>query len=137
MDAEKNKALIRRWLQMADDGFAGDFEAFFTPDYQGHVSGRIHQNLEELKVQEKATAESFSRARRAIEELLAIDDKVVLRVIIRAKHTGHFQGISPTGRDVVISGIVIYRIVGERIAESWGEIDFAGLWRQLTVATSA
>lgn len=29
----------------------------------------------------------------------------------------------------------LYRIEQGRIAESWGEVDFAGLWRQLTAAS--
>jgi predicted ester cyclase len=33
---------------------------------------------------------------------------------------------------VVFAGIVIYRFKDGKIAESWGELDFAGLWRQLS-----
>jgi predicted ester cyclase len=35
-----------------------------------------------------------------------------------------------------MTGIVIYQFRGGRIAESWGELDFAGLWRQLTARNS-
>lgn len=136
MNIEENKALIRDWLQLADAGFSGDFDRFFAPNYVGHVSGRIHQTLAELKVQERAAAQVFSKATRTVEDLLAVEDKVVLRLSIKATHTGTFQGVPATGRDVVFTGIVIYRIAERRIAESWGEIDFAGLRQQLTAPAS-
>ncbi len=80
---------------------------------------------------ERAFAQSFSNISYDIEDLLALDDKVVLRVKTRASHTGAFHGIEPTGRHVTFTGIVIYRIVGAKIAESWGELDLMGLFRQL------
>jgi predicted ester cyclase len=70
---------------------------------------------------------------REIDDLFSVDDKVVLRITTRATHSGEFHGIAPTGRAITMTGIVIYRFRGGRIAESWGELDFAGLWRQLTV----
>jgi len=58
-------------------------------------------------------------------------DRVVLRVTTRARQSGEFNGIPASGREVVFAGIVIYRFRDAKIAESWGELDFAGLWRQL------
>ena len=55
----------------------------------------------------------------------------VLRATIGAIHTGEFYGVNPTGRRVSFTAIVIYRILGGKIAESWGELDFLGLFRQL------
>jgi predicted ester cyclase len=34
--------------------------------------------------------------------------------------------------EVAFTGIVIYRLENGKIVESWAEIDFSGLWRQLT-----
>ena len=42
-----------------------------------------------------------------------------------------FHGVKPTDRQVTLTGIVIYSIVDGRIAESWGELDLMGLFRQL------
>ena len=46
-------------------------------------------------------------------------------------HRGEFEGIAPTGQRVEFTGIVIYRIAAGRIAESWAELDFLRLMRQL------
>lgn len=70
-----------------------------------------------------------------IEELWGEGDKVVLRVSTHTRHTGEFNGIPATGRNVLFTGIVTYRFRDGKIAESWGELDFAGLRRQLSEKT--
>jgi predicted ester cyclase len=131
MTTPRHLDLVRRWLRMADAGFAGDFGEFFTDDYAGHVSGRIHMDLAELRRLERGFAAAFSDARRTVEDLWGAGDKVVLRITTTATHSGEFNGIATTGRRIVMTGIVIYRFHDGKIAESWGELDFAGLWRQL------
>jgi predicted ester cyclase len=39
--------------------------------------------------------------------------------------------VPPTGKEVEFTGISVYRIEGERIAESWTEEDELGLMRQI------
>jgi predicted ester cyclase len=134
MNTEQNMALLRRWLAFADAGFTGDFGEFITQDYAGHLSGRIHMDLPELERLERAFAGAFGDVRRTVEDLWGNGDRLVLRVTTEATHRGDFNGIPATGRRVRFCGIVIYRFAGGRIAESWGELDFAGLWRQLTAA---
>jgi predicted ester cyclase len=129
--------IVRRWLRLADDGFKGDFTEFFSPDYRGHVSGRIHMDLMELQRLERGFSVAFSDVRRTIEDIWGIADKVVLRITTRARHVGEYQDIPATDRSVRVTGIVIYRFEGGKIAESWGELDFAGLWCQLTEKTDA
>ena len=128
--------LIRRWLRMADAGFEGDFAEFFTEDYAGHLSGRIHMDLVELMRLERGFAAAFGEVTRTIEDLWGAGDRVVLRLSTRATHRAEFNGIPATGRTVVFTGLVVYRLRDGRIAESWGELDFAGLWRQLTAPAS-
>lgn len=131
---ETNKALIQRWIDAADAGFTADFATFFSEDYRGHLSGRTHMDLAELTCLERAFARAFNPIARTLEDLIASGDKVVLRLTTTAHHTGEWQGIPAPGRQVTFTAIVIYRIADERILESWGEVDFASLWRQLTSA---
>ena len=134
MSTAEHLELIRRWLAMADAGFSGSFEAFFAPHYTGHVSGRIHMDLAELERLERGFAVAFPDASRTVEDLWGEGDKVALRLTTRATHRGDFSGIGATGRRIVLTALVIYQIRDGRIVESWGELDFAGLWRQLTEA---
>ena len=55
-----------------------------------------------------------------------------LRLPTRATHRGAFNALEATGRAIVMSALVIGQIADGRIIESRGELDFAGLWRQLS-----
>ena len=88
-------------------------------------------NLELTRL-ERGFAATFADARRTVEDLWGADDRVVLRLTTRATHRGVFNGIEPTGRAIVMSALVICQVADGRILESWGELDFAALWRQLT-----
>ena len=122
-------AVVRRWIAFANAGFDGDFLAFISPGYAGHLSGQ-DQDLAELIRLERRFAEAFT-VQRTIDDLIVQGEKAVARITSRATHVGEFYGRPPGRRDVTFTAIVIYRVVDGRIRESWGEVDFAGLMRQL------
>ena len=89
-----NLATLRRWIAMADAGFAGDFLDIFTPDYAGHIAGRVHLDLEMLKQTEFGFGLAFTETVRTVHELLAFDDRAIMRITTQARHTGDFRGIA-------------------------------------------
>ena len=126
----QNKALIRRWIAFSNAGFSGSFDEFISPDYVGHL-GPTTMDREELECLERQFCGAFPDTRHEIDDLIAEADRVVLRTTARATHRGRFEGIDATGRSVEFTGLVVYRIANGRIAESWGEIDFLRLIREL------
>jgi steroid delta-isomerase-like uncharacterized protein len=66
-----------------------------------------------------------------IGQLVAEGDTVVERFTASGTHRGELMGTPPTGRTLVLAGINIFRIEGDRIAERWGRLDELGLLRQL------
>ena len=130
MDASSTKDLIRRWIAFANAGFAGDFREFIAPDYIGHL-GAVDMDATELERLEREFCAAFPDATHSIDDLIAENDRVVLRTTARATHRGEFQGVPGSGRRVEFTGLVVYRIADGKIAESWGEIDFLRLMRQL------
>jgi predicted ester cyclase len=129
-ELDKHKDLIRRWIAFSNSGFPGKFDEFISADYVGHLGGTTidRDELERLELQFSA---AFPDAYHAIDDLIAEDNRVVLRTTARATHRGIFEGIAPTERSVEFTGLVVYRIQNGRIAESWGEIDFLRLIREL------
>lgn len=127
---EPNKQLIRAWLAFAAGGFDGDFDDWIAPAYLGHLGTRTMDRAE-LERLERGFAAAFEDTHHAVHDLLAEGDRVVLRVETSAIHSGDFYGIAPTRRRVSFGGIVIYRIEGRRIAESWAEMDFGAVMQQL------
>jgi steroid delta-isomerase-like uncharacterized protein len=130
MDTRANKELIRRWIAFASSGFVGSFDVFITSDYVGHVGPAV-VDRNELERLERQFSLAFPDAQHSVDDLIAEGDRVVLRTTARATHRGEFERIPATGRTVEFTGLVVYRIDGNRIAESWGEIDFLRLIRQL------
>jgi len=67
-----------------------------------------------------------------IDDIYAVDDKVVSRFTDTATHKGELMGIPATGRPVVMRGVIIYRFADGKIVESWWAWDALGLMKQLT-----
>jgi steroid delta-isomerase-like uncharacterized protein len=67
-----------------------------------------------------------------IEDLFAAEgDKVVLRFTFRGTHQGEFMGIAPTGKQVIMPGIDIFRIADGKLVELWNQEDMLGMMQQL------
>ena len=132
MSTADNLATLRRWIAIADAGFAGDFLDVFAPDYAGHIAGRVHLDLATLKQTEFGFNEAFTETVRTVHELLAFDDRAIMRITTQARHTGPFRGIPATGRPMSFTALVLYRFRDARIVESRTELDLAGLLAQLT-----
>ena len=130
MPADQNKELIRRWIAFADAGFRGDFGDYIAVDYVGHLGGG-DMDRSELERLERAFHRSFPDTQYTIDDLVAEGDRVVLRATSRGTHREEFHGVARTDRRVEFTAMVIYRIRDGRIVESWGEVDFLRLIRQL------
>ena len=64
-------------------------------------------------------------------DVMAEDDRVVVRYIERGAHTGDFVGLPPTGRTYEKHGFALYRIAGGQLAEAWLQEDDQGYQQQL------
>ena len=68
--------------------------------------------------------------------MIAEGDKVVTRWTGRGTHQAELPGnppIPPTGKQVTVTGIDVYRIENGRTAEHWGNFDQLGMLQQLGV----
>jgi predicted ester cyclase len=74
---------------------------------------------------------SFPDWVESVDDVIAEGEKVVIRVTGRGTHLGQFQGIAPTGRQVMATGIGIGRLQEGRMVEAWAAYDALGLLQQL------
>ena len=72
----------------------------------------------------QAFRDRFADARLTIIDAIAEADSVVLHLHVQATHTA-------TARPITISGMVRYRVIEGKIAESWSNWDELGMLRQL------
>jgi steroid delta-isomerase-like uncharacterized protein len=72
--------------------------------------------------------------RSDLDQLVAEGDVVVERFTASGTHQGELFGVPGTGKTLVMPGINIFRIHGDKIVERWGRLDQLGLLRQLGLA---
>jgi steroid delta-isomerase-like uncharacterized protein len=127
---DTNKALVTRFveefwskgnLDAADEWMAPD--AVIVQPEVGGVAG--------LKAFNTGFRTAFPDWYSTPEELIAEGDRVAERWTGRGTHRGEFQGIPPTGKQVVVPGIVFYRIRNGKIVEFRGSFDMLSMLQQL------
>ncbi len=131
MDEDSNKAVIRRFIEgflnsgnvdIADEVLAAGYTDH-TPSKPG-LAGR--ENIKRF-VNEWLAA--FPDSRSVVEDMVAEGDKIAARWTTTATHQGKFRGVSPTGKQVQLEAIGIFRIAEGRIVESWDKYDTPRLWQ--------
>jgi steroid delta-isomerase-like uncharacterized protein len=133
--AEENAAIGRRWTEDALDGHNLDLLDEFVAEDLVHHAGLFVDEIgrEALKADLAALIEAFPDVRFTADVVVASEDRAAVRWTGRGTHQGEFQGLAPTGRPVVFTGINVYRIACGQIVEGWSEPDALGLLQQLGV----
>ena len=75
----------------------------------------------------------YARAHRTIEEIIADEETVWIRVKVTGTHTGEYRGIAPTGKKFVMETVPHYRIVEGKIVEGWSVFNPLNYFIQLGV----
>jgi predicted ester cyclase len=64
---------------------------------------------------------------------VAEDDLVSTRLIWRGVHTGEFQGLPATNREIAVQGISMERVMDDEVLERWYIQDELAMMQQLGV----
>ena len=82
-----------------------------------------------------AMAKAFFAAlpdmKHEITDIFAFNDNVVMRFVLRGTHKAELEGIPPTGKQLAVSAISVFRIKNGVIIEEREEADMAGMYQQL------
>jgi steroid delta-isomerase-like uncharacterized protein len=129
-----NAELVRAGFRAFNAGDADGCLALAAPDLVINLA-----ELPEPRHGSETWRQDFEMMRRAfpglqahIEDIVAAQDKVAVRVRFRGTHSGEFLGIPATGRAIEYVSHEFYRIAGGLIAEEWICSDTATLLRQLS-----
>jgi steroid delta-isomerase-like uncharacterized protein len=116
MSVEENKAIARR---LAREGWS-------NPDVLGEViatdivnHGSNVNGLEAYKQDMTELLAAFPDSRWTVDDMIAEEDKVVLRWTWNATHTGEWAGLPPSNRQVNVRGVNTLRIAGGKVVEQW------------------
>ena len=128
-----NAELVRAGFQAFNAGDTDECLARIAPDLIMNLA-----EMPEPRHGREAWREGFEMMRRAfpdleahIEDIVAAEDKVAVRLRFRGTHAGDFLGFAATGRTVEYASHEFYRIADGLIAEEWICSDMATLLSQL------
>lgn len=132
MTTEQNKAVPRRFFKAMETNDQNALKELLAPNFKACHFGSpepIHREdlLQVLAMYEGA----FSDQKYTIIDQVAEGDRVTTRTTWEATHSGEFEGLPPTGKRVLISGIAISRVKDGQIFERWLEMDRLGMLQQL------
>lgn len=131
MTTDENKALVRRFItEIFEQGRVEAVDELCAPDFIGHTWGNADR--EGLKQTMARVATALADAHFQVDDMIAEDDRVAVRVTATARQVGEFMGLPASGRSYTIGEIHIFRLRGGQVTEHWHEFDRTGLIRQLT-----
>jgi steroid delta-isomerase-like uncharacterized protein len=132
---ETNKALVRRWFKEVwnevreatiDELFAEGGVAYGLGDGEAEVRGPA-----QLKPFVRNLCGSLPDLHISIQDIMAEEDKVIVRVLLEGTHLGSGLGVPPSGRRVRVAGIIVFRVSKGQFVEGWNSWDQLGLLRQI------
>lgn len=138
---EANKALMREYLEgFWNNGDEGAAERTIAADAMFHDFADspvpLPQGLAGVKAVRRQFTVGFSNLNMATDEMVAEDDKVVVRWTVTGNHDGPFQGLPPTYRDIEFGGTTHVRIADGKVVEGWQHMDIMKGMQQLGVMPS-
>jgi len=133
---EQDKGLIRR---LYGEGLGqGNMElvrSLVAPNFVNHSNGLT--GPEGFIATVLPLRKAFPDIRYTIDDLVAEDGRVAVRLTVEGTHRAPFAGIEATGKPVTQHAIVIYRCAEGKLAESWIQVDRLAMLEQLGVAPGA
>lgn len=132
--AEANAALVLESFEAVNAGDTKTLLGVVAPDIVMHFA----EMPEPLRGRE-TWQQGFEMMKRAfpdleaqVDDVVAAEDRVAVRVSFRGTHAGEFQGIPATGRTIHYASHEFYRVDDGLIVEEWICSDMASLFRQLS-----
>jgi predicted ester cyclase len=134
MSTQENKALVRRIFEEGiNQNQSSVFDDLIAPSYVNYDLPAPSPGPEGFKMVIGMFRAAFPDMRVTLEEELAEDDKVTTRGYFTGTHQGDFQGIPPTGKQIKVKYIDVWRVANGKLVENWVRMDQLGLMQQLGV----
>jgi len=130
---EDNKALVRDFIDgLFTRGQLGSVDKYLAEDFVNHDPPfGAAADRAGLRAAGAMFRAAFPNWHSQLHLLVAEGDIVVEQFTAGGTHRGEIMGVAPTGREVSLRGINIFRVRDSRIAERWGRLDDLGLLEQL------
>jgi steroid delta-isomerase-like uncharacterized protein len=132
--AEAYRALVRESVEAFNAGDTNKLLTIVAPDIVIHYA-----EMPEPLHGRETWQHGFELIKRAfpdleihVDDLVAAEDKVAVRLTLSGSHHGEFEGIPATGRTISYVSHEFYRVQDGLFAEEWICSDMASLLSQLS-----
>ena len=128
---EKNKVVARDFLdELWNRSNFAVVDDFLARDYDGH-SSTVIRGPEGAVAFIPRLREAFPDFQFRVLDQIAEADKVATRWKLSGTHEGPFQGVPPSGEEIEMTGITIFRIANGKLIEGWTNEDVLGMLQQI------
>ena len=135
MSPEENKAVVRRFWGVWEEGNIDLVDELLAPDYLNHTPASPDQPTgpEGVKGLVAMFRSAIPDLRVVVEDMIAEGEKVAVRYTLEGTHEGELFGVPPTGRRLSIKSIAVERVSEGTIREHWRVTDSLDMMQQLGV----
>lgn len=128
---EENKAIVREFFTALNDRDMDAFRATMAEDFSyGTIEGP-----DEMVESERNWLQALD-LNWDIQAMHVDGDFVTTRAIATGSHQGEFRGLEPSGKAFEVTATTVCRVEDGKIAEWWGEWNFANLLNQIDAIDS-
>jgi predicted ester cyclase len=135
MATNQTQSPIRRVFdEVFNHGNLTVVDELLSPDHLAHNSfGGVPNGPQGLKWLIAMFRTAFPDLHCTIEDEISVGDQFAAHLTMRGTHKGSFLGNPPTGRPIVVQGIIFARVEECMIVEYWMQIDQFGLLQQMGI----
>ena len=133
MTSEQNKERERLLVEeVLNKGNLSLLDDLLSPNFVYHgIDWKEIKGIDAYKKMIKGLRTAYPDFHATIEDIIADDNSVWIKVKITGTHTGEYRGLAPTGKKFVMEAVPRYRIVDGKIVEGWSVWNPLGYFRQL------
>ncbi len=130
---QANRHAIRRmWRRAVDPANIDETAARYAKNARYHgFGGDELRGREAIREMIAGYHAAFSDMKVKVHDIIASDDRTVVRVTVTGTHTGEFAGMPATGKTIAFDGITISRWKDGEIVEEWEGFDMTPVLEQL------
>jgi predicted ester cyclase len=134
--SEANKQLVRRLYEEVENELKLEVaDEIISPDFRDTINSAAPfpvVGIEGVKKLAQALHDGMDMHLK-VEDLIAEGDRVVARISCRVTHKIPLFGATPTGKQLTIDGVEIWRVANGKLAERWVFIDMVATMNTLGV----
>ena len=134
IEAQNIDLVTQAWSEWNNHNmeFFSDFYDQTNYKYYEPINNPNPKTFEGVKESMENAWKNFPDITLKIEQIMAVDDKVISMILFSGTHSENIDGFPPaTGEKIEISVINVLRFQDGKAVEEWENIDIMGFYKQL------